>query len=72
MKYEDLPKNLRDRVDQADTRTGARRSRGSTGTRAGHATWTCANCHEHFTTWAQVERHDPTHTRIECDLEAVS
>lgn len=69
MRYEDLPAGVRAQVDR---KVGApakqRRGKGG-GSTSGRASWRCANCGEVFTTWASVERHDPTHTRIDCVLE---
>lgn len=67
MRYEDLPANVRQQVDRK-IGSPPKRPRGSSGLRAGHASWKCFTCDEIFTTWAAVERHDPTHPRIDCVL----
>lgn len=68
MRYEDLPAGMRRRVDVQLERKPARRGKGG-GSTSGHASWRCATCGERFTRWAAVERHDPRHCRIDCELE---
>lgn len=67
MNYEDLPANLRARVDVLAGRPRVR-PRGRRGSVAG-GRWRCGTCCELFVSWAAVERHDRTHRRIECCLD---
>lgn len=69
MKYSELPAHLRAQVDARVGKPPAKRRGKGGGSTSGRATWKCATCSEVFTTWAAVDRHDPTHCRIDCVLE---
>ena len=64
MRFDDLPKDIQRQVSK-QVGQAPKRPRGSTGSRSGGSEWECATCRARFTTWASVDRHDPSHHRIE-------
>lgn len=67
MNYDDLPANLRRRVDAAEGRQPRRTGKGG-GTVAG-GRWRC-QCGEEFTVWTRAETHagGAGHRRLACVL----
>jgi len=64
VKLEDLPPKVRKQVKAA-----TKKPKRST-VKLKRCKFRCCTCDELLDTWAAVERHDMTHSRIECEFSA--